>query len=486
MRRLSAIAWVILLALLVWYTAFHAAPRIEQDILSRSISAVKPLAGAIETVAGGRSVALRGAIPSEDAKAKMLAAARSVYGALEPIDQLIVTAVAEAGSAAAAPEPLSALPARLSVVKSPDGSISASGDIPSEDARVKLMEMFTRGDAQSRILDRLTVRAGGLPEDWTPRALAGTRELAKLDWGSLLLQGTKSYLSGMADSDGIGAMGDALGAAFTVELSPRPADLRKNRVAALVGGTSTNAGAAANTRAATDERLARAEADAETARLRIAELEASQAKIQSDLAARDATATQSKLELDAAKARIAVLTQQLAAIPGQPPPQAEPQSPTGQPPSPEMAAAQAPAQPATPPKSTHPVSTQIEAVAACNHAIGALLKTASISFESGEARITRQGNDVLDRIVNVAQPCIGDPGLRVTVGGHTDGRGREADNLSLSQARADAVKEALIFRSVLPEAVNAIGYGEAQPIANDRTFAGRQRNRRITIDWSLR
>ncbi len=123
---------------------------------------------------------------------------------------------------------------------------------------------------------------------------------------------------------------------------------------------------------------------------------------------------------------------------------------------------------------------------ACNEAVGSVLSGASITFESKSAQITREGNDVLDRLMSQTAPCIGNPALKVTVGGHTDSRGQDRDNLRLSKDRADSVKESLIVRSIPPDAITAIGYGETMPVADNDTDGGRAANRRITIDWSLR
>ncbi|TPW02941.1 MAG: oprF, partial [Alphaproteobacteria bacterium] len=59
--------------------------------------------------------------------------------------------------------------------------------------------------------------------------------------------------------------------------------------------------------------------------------------------------------------------------------------------------------------------------------------------------------------------------------------GPDAYNQSLSQRRADAVAQSLIANGVQPVRVVAVGFGEARPIADNNTVAGRQANRRVEI-----
>ncbi|MDR1872916.1 MAG: OmpA family protein [Deltaproteobacteria bacterium] len=66
------------------------------------------------------------------------------------------------------------------------------------------------------------------------------------------------------------------------------------------------------------------------------------------------------------------------------------------------------------------------------------------------------------------------------VEGHTDSRGTETYNERLSQRRADAVREALLERfNIDPGRVQAVGYGESRPIADNASAAGRAENRRV-------
>lgn len=124
------------------------------------------------------------------------------------------------------------------------------------------------------------------------------------------------------------------------------------------------------------------------------------------------------------------------------------------------------------------------------------------SFGSNEARIYRQGDDVVISLLGirfpsgrssidgasgalmnkVSQALAQFPDSSVVVEGHTDSNGGDSANLILSQDRADAVKQYLVNHfDINPEKVSSIGYGEARPVATNETTEGRSRNRRIDL-----
>ncbi|MEZ4368853.1 MAG: OmpA family protein, partial [Kofleriaceae bacterium] len=71
------------------------------------------------------------------------------------------------------------------------------------------------------------------------------------------------------------------------------------------------------------------------------------------------------------------------------------------------------------------------------------------------------------------------PKIAVRIEGHTDSQGKDADNLRLSQRRADAVRDYLIGKGIDGDRMVAKGYGETIPIADNRTKGGREINRRV-------
>jgi len=81
----------------------------------------------------------------------------------------------------------------------------------------------------------------------------------------------------------------------------------------------------------------------------------------------------------------------------------------------------------------------------------------------------------------VAASLVDNPTVTVEVGGHTDNTGRRAPNLTLSDARANAVRDYLIARGVQASQLTARGYGPDQPVSDNTTVAGRAANRRVEL-----
>jgi outer membrane protein OmpA-like peptidoglycan-associated protein len=69
----------------------------------------------------------------------------------------------------------------------------------------------------------------------------------------------------------------------------------------------------------------------------------------------------------------------------------------------------------------------------------------------------------------------------VQLEGHTDNTGDADANKRLSQARAEAVKEALTRSGIDASRVTTVGYGQERPIASNDTEAGKAKNRRLEL-----
>lgn len=102
-----------------------------------------------------------------------------------------------------------------------------------------------------------------------------------------------------------------------------------------------------------------------------------------------------------------------------------------------------------------------------------------ILFDTGSDQIRPSSSEVLGQI---GQMLKAHPDLRLRIEGHTDSEGGEAANRQLSQQRAEAVKRFLMSGHGIDAArLDAVGKGEAEPVASNDTPDGRQQNRRVEL-----
>jgi OOP family OmpA-OmpF porin len=101
-----------------------------------------------------------------------------------------------------------------------------------------------------------------------------------------------------------------------------------------------------------------------------------------------------------------------------------------------------------------------------------------VNFELNSADLTVDSRPALDR---VAADLKKYPRLKIELQGHTDSSGADAYNMKLSQRRAESVAGYLTNAGVPQSQVSAQGYGETQPIADNKTADGRAENRRVVM-----
>jgi outer membrane protein OmpA-like peptidoglycan-associated protein len=100
-----------------------------------------------------------------------------------------------------------------------------------------------------------------------------------------------------------------------------------------------------------------------------------------------------------------------------------------------------------------------------------------VYFDTSKTTIKEVSFPLLDE---VAQLLTAHPEVKkVLVEGHTDDTGSAAFNTTLSQGRAEAVRDYLVKKGVAAERLSAKGFGPTQPIGDNKTAAGRDANRRV-------
>lgn len=102
-----------------------------------------------------------------------------------------------------------------------------------------------------------------------------------------------------------------------------------------------------------------------------------------------------------------------------------------------------------------------------------------IEFELGKDVIRPSSYHILDKVVQVMKD---NPDYKLKISGHTDNQGNPDSNLILSHKRAQATRRYLESKGVESTRLDAIGYGETKPVADNDSADGRARNRRVEFE----
>jgi outer membrane protein OmpA-like peptidoglycan-associated protein len=109
---------------------------------------------------------------------------------------------------------------------------------------------------------------------------------------------------------------------------------------------------------------------------------------------------------------------------------------------------------------------------------GLVVNMGDVLFATGKYDLRPEAQLVLAKLSGI---ILSHPGLHLAVEGFTDSVGGDEFNSKLSQQRADTVREYLITQGLPDGTVTATGFGKANPVADNETAAGRQKNRRVEI-----
>jgi outer membrane protein OmpA-like peptidoglycan-associated protein len=215
---------------------------------------------------------------------------------------------------------------------------------------------------------------------------------------------------------------------------------------------SDTAQAQADSAAARADR-AQAESDAAQARSDAADAQAASAKAQSDMAANQAASATaiSAAQADAEQSRLAAQQAQLAAQ----------QADT------DKAAMRA------------KLAEQLNSILQTrDSARGLIVSMSDVLFDTGKFSLKPGAREKLAKVAGI---LLAYPGLNIEVGGYTDNVGGDSMNQTLSENRADSVRDYLVQEGVATGSVSARGFGNTLPVASNDNSAGRQQNRRVEL-----
>ncbi|OWQ88415.1 hypothetical protein CDN99_16280 [Roseateles aquatilis] len=112
---------------------------------------------------------------------------------------------------------------------------------------------------------------------------------------------------------------------------------------------------------------------------------------------------------------------------------------------------------------------------------GLVVMLQDVLFDTGKATLKEGAYSRLDTLASALR---NHPERRILIEGFTDSVGSAASNVTLSRARAESVRDALVQRGVAAERIDTRGNGEARPVASNDNASGRQQNRRVEIVFS--
>jgi outer membrane protein OmpA-like peptidoglycan-associated protein len=109
---------------------------------------------------------------------------------------------------------------------------------------------------------------------------------------------------------------------------------------------------------------------------------------------------------------------------------------------------------------------------------GIVLIMGEVLFATGKSELSVAAMKSVNKLADFLRKH---PNRNLLIEGHTDSTGSDKLNMSLSQKRADAVKEALTRKGVGPGRITTKGYGKKYPVASNDAAAGRSQNRRVEV-----
>jgi len=384
----------------------------------------------------GKTVTLEGFVPSEDARAAILAAARAAAPGATIIDKMQIARGAPRDFLDVAKSALDAF-ARL-----------GSGKIGLSDMQLSLSGVVKIGEAAEAVLARL--------KELTPGGFALRADVAAPEQHPYVFTVKKS-------EDGRISVGG-----FAPNEAARTAAL----AAAGAAGSSVAGGAAIATGlpATIDFNASTQLGLSALGKLKSGEMILAEDGLTIRGVGDQGSVDAIRAALSGLPAGVRIKLADLTAIAPSPPPQPAPPQPA--PPQPEPPRAPAAPPPQAAPEPRRPLTAE---EAACQKQMVDRLAQNTIKFKTSSDEIAAESGPLIEDLANVLKGCAG---VKVEIAGHTDNVGPADFNKDLSLRRAQSVARALEGKGITADRLSAAGYGDERPIASNDTREGRAQNRR--------
>lgn len=461
-----------------------AIPRIEQDLAVRSADALKTVGqdwAAVST--DGLSIMLSGEAPSEPVRQDALALVAGLDGVRAVVDMTTLT-----------PPRVYA----LQLVRDPENGVTLTGEAPDQEAVDAVVGAIESANPGVRIESAVSIVAGAPMADWRTAAAAAGAQVAQLFAGSVEISDQGVHISGsvldQAALDAIEAVEASVSLPRTVEVVVQavrlyPLALTRSADLLSISGETPDS-ASRDTIVALAERQNIPLVDAEHLIVVPGVADDSWLPLAGALIRHVSSMEEAEARLEPGRLMLSgfmadgsmadlVRTGLENAFGGDAGMQLVIDIET-----PDAPAIPLPALPDTQSLLAFADSAPIEPIGeadlldvnSCQTALNVLLLRDQISFAEGSADLHPASQTLLEALAATVRRC---QDAMIEVSGHLDSTTDPAASQALSTARAEAVVDYLLRRGASESALVAAGYGDALPIADNVTEAGRTRNQRI-------
>lgn len=114
--------------------------------------------------------------------------------------------------------------------------------------------------------------------------------------------------------------------------------------------------------------------------------------------------------------------------------------------------------------------------------LNTLFQIEDLYFETASYRISSKHHKNIEKLISIFKKY---PDVKVVIHGHSDKKGNESNNNSLSVKRAEAVKKHLINQGIQSERIITVGHGSSKPVYNDSDQSLFYQNRRVEFEYVL-